>query len=137
MIYFKVLKYPFFIFEVNLKYFVGGSKRYLASNFNIDFLSLKKCRLSQKRILGDGIDCNAGRCIPTLKTILATGKKASSMCKLASSHHKTLIFVFYTIFTSLKNIFYSASGIQNKHQYYQVVHGSLQGVIWLPGIIGG
>ena len=61
MIYFKVLKYPFFIFEVNLKYFVGGSKRYLASNFNIDFLSLKKCRLSQKRILGDGIDCNAGR----------------------------------------------------------------------------
>ena len=53
MIYFKVLKYPFFIFEVNLKYFVGGSKRYLASNFNIDFLSLKKCRLSRKRTLAD------------------------------------------------------------------------------------
>ena len=56
MIYFKVLKYPFFIFEVNLKYFVGGSKRYLASNFNIDFLSLKKCRLSRKRILGDDVN---------------------------------------------------------------------------------
>ena len=53
MIYFKVLKYPFFIFEVNLKYFVGGSKRYLASNFNIDFPSLKKCRLRRKRTLSD------------------------------------------------------------------------------------
>ena len=57
MIYFKVLKYPFFIFEVNLKYFVGGSKRYLASNFNIDFLSLKKCRLCRKRILSDDLSC--------------------------------------------------------------------------------
>ena len=56
MIYFKVLKYPFFIFEVNLKYFVGGSKRYLASNFNIDFLSLKKCRLCRKRILSDELE---------------------------------------------------------------------------------
>ena len=55
MIYFKVLKYPLFIFEVNLKYFGLGSKRYLASNFNIDFLSLKKCRLSRKRILGDDL----------------------------------------------------------------------------------
>ena len=55
MIYFKVLKYPFFIFEVNLKYFVGGSKRYLASNFNIDFLSSKKCRLSRKRTLANDL----------------------------------------------------------------------------------
>ena len=55
MIYFKVLKYPFFIFEVNLKYFVGGSKRYLASNFNIDFLSLKKCRLGRKRTLANDL----------------------------------------------------------------------------------
>ena len=53
MIYFKVLKYPLFIFEVNLKYFGLGSKRYLASNFNIDFLSLKKCRLGRKRTLAD------------------------------------------------------------------------------------
>ena len=53
MIYFKVLKYPLFIFEVNLKYFGLGSKRYLASNFNIDFLSLKKCRLGRKRTLAN------------------------------------------------------------------------------------
>ena len=60
MIYFKVLKYPLFIFEVNLKYFGLGSKRYLASNFNIDFLSLKKCRLCRKRILSDDLRSSTG-----------------------------------------------------------------------------
>ena len=29
--------------------------RYLASNFNIDFLSLKKCWLCRKRILSDDV----------------------------------------------------------------------------------
>ena len=42
MIYFKVLKYPFFIFEVNLKYFVLGSKRYFSFQLQHRFSQFKE-----------------------------------------------------------------------------------------------